>query len=63
MLRLFMLMKYKTCNKCGEIVTKTGFISSSIHLREAGSFAKCNNKQCAKYFSKTQYEKLSEKEF
>jgi hypothetical protein len=56
-------MKYKICDKCNEIATKTGFISSSINLKEAGSFAKCNNKQCAKYFSKIQYEKLSEKEF
>jgi hypothetical protein len=56
-------MKYKTCNKCGEIVTKTGFISSSPTLKESGFFAKCNNKECSKYFSELQYEKLSDKEF
>lgn len=56
-------MKYKVCDKCGEIVTKTGFISSLKTLKETGSFAKCNNKQCAKYFSEPQYEALSDKEF
>jgi hypothetical protein len=56
-------MKYKSCDKCGEIVTKTGFISSLQGAKESGSFAKCNNKECAKYFSKSQCEKLSEKEF
>lgn len=56
-------MKYKRCDKCGEIVTKTGFISSSRTLKESGSFAKCNNKKCAKYFSESQYQNLSDKEF
>jgi len=56
-------MTYKICDKCGEIVTKTGFISSSKTPKETGSFAKCNNKECTKYFSKLQYEKLSDKEF
>ena len=55
-------MKYKSCDKCGEIVTKTGFISSSPTLKESGCFAKCNNIKCAKYFSEPQYEKLSDKE-
>ncbi len=56
-------MKYKSCDKCGEIVTKTGFISSSPTLKESGRFAKCNNKKCAKYFSETQYSQLSDREF
>lgn len=56
-------MKYKICDKCGEIVTKTGFISSSKTLKETGCFAKCNNKECAKYFSESQYDRLSDKEF
>ena len=56
-------MKYKSCDKCGEIVTKTGFISSSRTLEESGSFAKCNNKQCTKYFSESQYERLIDKEY
>ena len=56
-------MKYKICNKCGEIVTKTGFISSSPITKESGRFAKFNNKECAKYFPQHQYEKLSDKEF
>jgi hypothetical protein len=56
-------MKYKSCDKCGEIVTKTGFISGSPTLNGSGSFAKCNNKKCAKYFSEPQYDKLNDREF
>ena len=56
-------MKYKICDKCGEIVTKTGFISSSPNLKESGCFAKCNNRKCSKYFSESQYDRLIDKEF
>jgi len=55
-------MKYKVCDKCGEIVAKTGFISSS-NSKMASHFAKCNNKNCGKIFSRIEYEKLAMKDF
>jgi hypothetical protein len=56
-------MKYKICDKCGEVVTKTGFISSSnVSGKNAGHFAKCNNRECGKYFSEKEYEELQVKE-
>lgn len=58
------LMKYKVCDKCGEIVTRTGIISTSLASSEENSyFSQCNNRECAKRFSKTKFEKLDEKEF
>ena len=58
------IMKYKVCDKCGEIVAKTGFISSSTTWKDsAGNFAKCHNKECGKFFSKVENDKLNEKEF
>ncbi|MEK7464465.1 MAG: hypothetical protein AAB617_01665 [Patescibacteria group bacterium] len=57
-------MKYRVCDKCGEFVVKTGFVSiTSIIDKTTGRFAKCNNKKCGKYFSKLEYEKLKEDEF
>jgi hypothetical protein len=57
-------MSYKVCDKCGEIVTKTGIISSSpTASQNAGRFARCNNRECSKMFSKVEYEKLSTQEF
>ncbi|MEI6498464.1 MAG: hypothetical protein WCO23_00690 [bacterium] len=57
-------MKYKVCDKCGEVVTKTGFISSSTTWKDtAGNFAKCHNKECGKFFPKSDYEKLKIEEF
>jgi len=57
-------LKYKVCDKCGEFVTKTGFISSSpTSSKDAGNFAKCHNKDCGKLFSKSEYEKLGTQEF
>jgi len=57
-------VKYKVCDKCGEFVTKTGFISSSpTASKDAGRFAKCHNKECGKLFSKSEYDKLGAKEF
>ncbi len=61
--KITIAMKYKSCDKCGEIVTKTGFISSLQGARESGQFAKCNNQECAKYFSMSQYERLVDKEY
>jgi|GEM_PF-1348726 len=57
-------MKYKVCDKCGEFVTKTGIISSSpTASKDAGRFARCNNRACGKLFSKAEYDKLSIEEF
>jgi len=56
-------MKYKVCDKCGEIVARTGFISSSRVSQESGYFAVCNNKECKRRFSRSKYERLKEKEF
>lgn len=56
-------MKYKVCDKCGEVVTRTGFISSSFVSDEKSRFARCNNKDCQKYFSEMRYERLKEEEF
>lgn len=57
-------MKYKVCDKCGEFVTRTGIISSSINSsKDAGNFAKCHNKECGKLFSKSEYERLKIEEF
>jgi len=56
-------MKYKVCDKCGEIVAKTGFISSNQLIgATTGQFARCNNKSCRKSFSQFEYEKLKETE-
>lgn len=56
-------MKYKVCDKCGEIVTKTGIISSSPTAgKDAGRFARCNSKDCGKLFSINEYERLEMKE-
>ncbi len=53
-------MKYKVCDKCGEIVTKTGAISSlKTSSGNAGHFAKCRNEECGKLFSNVEYEKLN----
>ncbi|HOX41112.1 MAG TPA: hypothetical protein PK263_02880 [bacterium] len=57
-------MRYKVCDKCGEVVAKTGFISSNEHASKQGvRFAKCNNKECRKYFPQVEYEKLKEIDF
>ena len=57
-------MRYKICDTCGEFVTKTGFISSSvISSKETGYFAVCHNKKCLKRFSKAKYERLKEEKF
>jgi len=57
-------MKYKVCDKCGEFVTKTGIISSSpTASKDAGRFARCNNRACGKLFSMAEYDKLSIEEF
>lgn len=56
-------MKYKVCDKCGEVVARTGFISTSMISDEKSCFARCNNKDCHKYFSELRYEKLNEEEF
>jgi hypothetical protein len=56
-------MKYKVCDKCGEIVAKTGFVSSSISSQEGGHFAKCHNRECGCSFSRNKYDRLEEKEF
>jgi len=56
-------MKYKVCDKCGEVVTRTGIISTSTIPEKDGYFAQCNNKECVKRFSKDKYEKLKEEEF
>jgi hypothetical protein len=56
-------MKYKICGKCQEVVTKTGFISSSRELKPVNKlFAKCHNRECGQYFSEKQYAKLNEEE-
>lgn len=56
-------MKYRVCDKCGEIVARTGFISSSAVSQENGYFAVCNNAECKRRFSRAKYEQLKEKEF
>lgn len=56
-------MKYKKCDKCGEVVARTGIISSILISDEKSCFARCNNKDCQKYFSKMRFEKLREEEF
>jgi len=56
-------MKYKICDKCGEFVTKTGFISSKPAVQENSYFASCHNKTCLRRFSQIKYERLKEKEF
>ncbi|MEI6499271.1 MAG: hypothetical protein WCO23_04875 [bacterium] len=54
-------MKYKVCGKCQEIVTKTGFVSSSKDpKKENKSFSKCHNRECGQYFSEKEYTKLNE---
>lgn len=56
-------MKYKVCDKCGEIVARTGFISSKPVVQENGYFAVCNNKECKRRFSKAKYERSKEENF
>ena len=56
-------MKYKVCDKCGEIVARTGFISSSPSFKEDGYFAVCNNAECKRRFSRSKYDRLKEEEF
>ena len=56
-------MKYKVCDKCGEIVARTGIISSSRVSDEKSCYARCNNKNCQQYYSKIKYERLKEEEF
>lgn len=56
-------MKYKVCDKCGEVVARTGIISSILISDEKSCFARCNNKDCQKYFSKMRFERLKEEEF
>lgn len=57
-------MKYRACDKCGEIVTKTGFVSSvSISEDKVGSFGKCHNPECGKLFSEREYLGLKEVDF
>lgn len=56
-------MKYKVCDKCGEIVARTGFISSAPVSQEDGYFAVCNNTECKCRFSRAKYDRLKEEEF
>ena len=54
-------MMYKVCGECQEVVTRTGFVSSSKELkRENKFFAKCHNRECGQYFSEKEYLKLNE---
>lgn len=55
-------MKYKVCDKCGEIVARTGFIST-LPAQEDGYFAVCNNSECKRRFSRSKYDRLNEEDF